>query len=114
MAELVIDQVASVVDQVRSIRIDAEQPSFGVQHNPIAVLAEHLATGQVWRTKPVGRIRRHDVGVQSGRLPDRQQFKPPAAGAAPASWVIQHPLDQYGSFVGIDGQPILNPDVITD
>jgi hypothetical protein len=33
VAELVIDQIAAVVGQVRSIRIDAEHPTFGIQHD---------------------------------------------------------------------------------
>jgi hypothetical protein len=46
--------------------------------------------------------------AQCGRLPDRHQLKPPVPGAAPAAWVIGHPLDQYGGFVGIDGQALFH------
>jgi hypothetical protein len=75
--ELMIDQIASVAGQVGSIRVGAEQPAFGIQYDSIAVLARHLPTGHVWRARPVGRRRRHDVRVQGGRPPNRCQIETP-------------------------------------
>lgn len=50
MTELVTEQIALVIDQVRSIRVHVKQPSSGVQHHSVAVLAGHFATDEVSHT----------------------------------------------------------------
>src|SRR5262245_9499036 len=114
MSEFVVDQITPIVGEVRSVRVCAQYPAFGIQHDSIAVLAGDLTAGQIGRTELVSRLRRHDVGVQRGRSPDGRQLKPPPTGAAPAARIIQHSLDQHGGLVRIDGQTVFDPYVVPD